>query len=152
MTDRARVYQSMGMLFRFHAFPVDTMGKFCLVEAVVPPGQGAPPNHHAGETEAFYILSGEVTFEIEGVARTAGEGSFVSVPDGAVHSFRVVGPNPARILVLNAPGHMHEQFFTQTGEPVAPETTLPGPMDGPPDVARILAVAAASGMTILPPA
>lgn len=150
-TDRARVYQSMGILFRFHAFPADTLGKYCLVEAVVPPGLGAPPNHHAGETEAFYVLSGRLAFRIDGVETIAEAGSFVSVPDGAVHSFHAVGPDHARVLVLNAPGHMHEQFFTQTGGPVASDTQMPVPPDGPPDVARILSVAAASGMTILPP-
>ena len=150
-TERARTYQSMGILFRFHAFPEDVLGKFCMVEAVIPPGLGAPPNHHAGETEAFFVLDGTVAFTLEGVTRDLGPGSYVGVPDGAVHSFHATGDAPARLLVMNAPGHMHARFFTETGKPVSDDTIRPEPLDGPPDVPHILAVAAASGMVILPP-
>jgi hypothetical protein len=68
-----------------------------------------------------------------------------------VHSFQAVGPKPARILIINAPGHMHEAFFTRTGHPVADATIAPQPQDGPSDVARIFAVAADVGMAIVPP-
>lgn len=149
---QARTYEAMGILFRFHAFPGDTMGKFCLVEAVVPPGLGAPPNHHAGETEAFYVLDGEIEFTLNGEARHVRAGGFVSVPDGVVHSFQAAGQTPARILIINAPGEMHEAFFTRTGEPVADTATAPQPLDGPPDIGRILSVAADVGMVLVPPA
>jgi mannose-6-phosphate isomerase-like protein (cupin superfamily) len=147
-----RTYDAMGILFRFHAFPNETMGKFCLAEAVVPPGLGAPPNHHAGETEAFYVLAGEIEFTLSGNIRRVQAGGFVSVPDGAMHSFQAVGPEPARLLIVNAPGHMHEAFFTRTGSPVDDTTSAPQPLDGPPDVGRILSVAADVGMVIVPPA
>ncbi|MFC3288512.1 cupin domain-containing protein [Paracoccus aerius] len=147
-----RSYDAMGILFRFHAFPGETMGKFCLVEAVVPPGLGAPPNHHAGETEGFYVLGGEIAFTLAGETQRVQAGGFVSVPDGAVHAFQAIGSEPARLLIINAPGHMHEAFFTRTGRPVADTTTAPQPLDGPPDVARILSVAADVGMVIVPPA
>ncbi len=148
---RARTYETLGILMKFHAFPGDTLGKYCLVEAVVPPGLGAPPNHHAGETEAFYVLEGEVEFMVAGETRVARPGSHVSIPDGAVHAFTARGPAPARVLILNAPGHMHERFFTELGTPVAEGTAAPAPMDGPPDVAKVMQVAGATGMTILPP-
>lgn len=67
-----RSYDAMGILFRFHAFPGETMDKFCLVEAVVPPGLGAPPNHHAGETEAFYVFRGEIALTLGGNAMLSG--------------------------------------------------------------------------------
>lgn len=146
-----RTYDAMGILFRFHAFPAETMDKFCLVEAVVPPGLGAPPNHHAGETEAFYVLEGEIAFTLADGTRHVQAGGYVSVPDGAVHSFQAIGPEPARILIINAPGHMHEAFFTRTGSPVTDNTKAPKSLDGPPDVARILSVAADVGMVIVPP-
>ncbi|WP_255469824.1 cupin domain-containing protein [Paracoccus sp. FO-3] len=79
---------------------------------MVPVGAGAPPNHHAGETEAFFVLEGQVGFMIDGQERLAGPGDFVPIPDGAVHAFKAVGEAPARMLILNAPGRMHQQFFT----------------------------------------
>ena len=65
-TARPRRYETLGILMTFHAFPGEVSDKYCLVECVVPPGLGAPPNSHAGETETFYILDGEVEFMIAG--------------------------------------------------------------------------------------
>mgnify|MGYP006291588567 CR=1 FL=1 len=146
-----RVYDVLGQLTRFHAFPDDVEGKFCLAEVLVPPGLGAPPNAHAGETEAFYVLQGRVDFTVGGATQRVEAGGFVSIPDGAVHAFAAVGPDPARILVLNAPGRMHEQFFTTVGREVPADTSTLSPLDGPPDFAAVAAAAEAAGMTILPP-
>ncbi|MCU4654460.1 cupin domain-containing protein [Roseibacterium sp. SDUM158016] len=149
---RHRRYETLGILMTFHAFPDEVMGKFCLVEAVVPPGLGAPPNTHAGETETFVVLDGEVDFMVDGVERRVGPGQSLSIPDGALHAFAAKGSKPARVMILNAPGRMHEQFFTELGTPVTDDRTAPAPQEGPPDVARIMAVAEACGMTIVAPA
>lgn len=150
MTARARTYDVLGILMQFHAFPDDVQGKYCLVEALVPPGAGAPPNHHAGETECFYVMEGRVAFEINDHQQEAGPGTHVAIPDGALHAFRAVGDSPARMLILNAPGRMHEAFFTGVGQ-VLPDgqTTLPEARE--PDFAHVMATAAAAGMTIVPP-
>lgn len=150
--EKHRTYETLGILMKFHAFPSDVMDKFCLVEAVVPPGFGAPPNKHAGETEAFFILDGTVDFMLEGQVTTATAGDYVPIPDGAVHAFTATGDTPARLLILNAPGRMHELFFTAVGERVPAERTEPTPPAGPPDVARVVEIARSAGMTILPPA
>ncbi|WP_028713620.1 cupin domain-containing protein [Paracoccus sp. J55] len=150
MTSTARKYNVLNILMSFHAFPDEVQGKYCLVECIVPVGAGAPPNHHAGETEAFYILDGEVAFLIDGEERLARSGDFVPIPDGAVHAFKAVGTAPARLLILNAPGRMHQQFFTSIGEAL-PEDFIGLPAPKEPDLPAILASAAAAGMTILPP-
>jgi mannose-6-phosphate isomerase-like protein (cupin superfamily) len=150
MFDRPRTYDVLNILMRFHAFPDEVMGKYCHVECLVPVGGGAPPNHHGGETEAFFVLDGEVAFRIGDHERRAGAGQFVPVPDGAVHAFQAVGERPARMLILNAPGHMHDAFFTGIGRPL-PDTQTELPEPSEPDLPRVLAAAEASGMTILPP-
>ncbi len=150
MAGRGRTYDVLGILMQFHAFPDDVQGKYCLVEAVVPSGCGAPPNHHAGETECFYVLDGRVAFEIDGAQRDAGPGEYVAVPDGALHAFRATGDAPARMLILNAPGRMHEAFFTGVGQPLPEgQKALPEPRE--PDFAHVMETAAAVGMTIVPP-
>lgn len=151
-TARPRRYEALGILMTFHAFPAEVSDKYCLVECVVPPGLGAPPNSHAGETETFFIMDGELEFMLDGKAIRGRAGESVRVPDGAVHAFSAVGPAPARVMIVNAPGHMHEGFFTELGEPVDDDRTQPAPMDGPPDVARIVQVAEKWGMTIIAPA
>ncbi|WP_249139102.1 cupin domain-containing protein [Actibacterium sp. MT2.3-13A] len=150
-TERARTYDVLGILMRFHAFPEEVQGKYCLVEAVVPPGRGAPPNHHAGETEAFFVLDGAIEFMVDGELRRAGAGTHVAIPDGAVHAFTSIGDRPARVLILNAPGRMHDAFFTGIGTVLPEETAAPPAPAGPPDLVHVLQVAEAAGMTILPP-
>lgn len=145
---RPRRYETLGILMTFHAFPDEVSDKYCLVECVVPPGLGAPPNHHAGETETFIIIEGEIEFMVAGETIRAGAGESVRVPDGALHAFTATGTSPARVMIVNAPGQMHEGFFTELGEPVTDDRQQPAPMEGPPDVARIVQVAEKWGMTI----
>ncbi|MBF9036294.1 cupin domain-containing protein [Rhodobacterales bacterium HKCCE2091] len=148
MTDRPRTYNVLNILMKFHAFPDEVMGKYCLVEALVPVGAGAPPNHHAGETEAFFVLDGQVAFHVDGEDRVAGAGSYVPIPDGAVHAFQAVGDGPARVLILNAPGTMHDAFFTGIGTPLPEgQTDLPAPSE--PDIPAVVAKATETGMTIM---
>lgn len=151
MTDRPRTYEVLGILMTFHAFPDDVDGKYCLVEAVVPPGCGAPPNHHAGETEAFHVLEGRFEFMVNGVVTEAGPGDHIRIPDGALHAFSAIGESNGRVLILNAPGLMHDRFFTSVGTPVPDDTKVPSPMDGPPDLAAVMAAAEASGMVLAAP-
>lgn len=150
MSDRPRTYNVLNILMKFHAFPAEVQDKFCLVEATVPVGAGAPPNHHAGETEAFYILDGQIGFMVNGEEILARAGDYVPIPDGAVHAFQAVGDTPARVLIFNAPGKMHDAFFTGIGT-VLPEdqTTLPEPTA--PNIPAVMAMAQETGMTILAP-
>ncbi|WP_373355908.1 cupin domain-containing protein [Pseudoroseicyclus sp. CXY001] len=150
--DRPRRFEALGILITFHAFPDEVMGKYCLIEAVVPPGLGAPPNHHAGETESFFVIEGEVDFMVDGTPQGVTAGGSVIIPDGAVHAFAAAGDSPARVMILNAPGKMHERFFTELGTKVTDDRTIPAPLAGPPDGAEIGRVAADVGMTILAPA
>jgi len=151
MNDRPRTYNVLNILLKFHAFPDETMGKFCLVECLVPVGAGAPPNQHAGETEAYFVLEGKVGFNVDGEEILAEAGDYVAVPDGAVHAFQAVGDRPARILIVDAPGKMHEEFFTGIGN-VLPEGQTELPDASPPDIPAIMAKAEEVGMTILAPA
>ena len=150
-SERPRTYALLGQIVKFHAFPAERDGKYCLVEAIVPPGAGAPPNSHAGETESFFVLDGEVEFMVEGQTQRLGAGGFTMVPDGALHAFTAVGDGPARILIVNAPGNMHDAFFTGIGAPVPDGTTKAPPPTAPPDIPALIAFAEGLGMTIPAP-
>src|SRR6202166_1319078 len=54
----------VGDVYRFLATGDDTNGKYAMWEASVPPGGGPPPHVHSREEEAFYILEGEITFQV----------------------------------------------------------------------------------------
>ncbi len=150
--ETARTYDVLGLLLKFRAFPSETGGKFCLVECVVPPGLGAPPNRHAGETECFVVLEGAFDFLVDGATRRVGPGEVMLVPDGAAHAFTAVEPQPGRLVIINAPGHLREAFFSGIGRPLPEDSTAPEPPAGQPDFAHVLSVAERAGMTILSPA
>ena len=147
----SRHYDVFGLLVSFRVLPEEVDGKFALMEAVVPPGLGAPPNSHAGETETFRVLDGAFMFVIDGKPVVARAGDTLVVPDGAPHAFRCTGDAPGRLLILNAPGRMHVDFFRGVGRPLDDDSTLPAASNSPPDMARIMQVAHATGMTLLPP-
>jgi quercetin dioxygenase-like cupin family protein len=64
----------------------------------------AGPHVHHGHTDAFYVLEGELTFEIgrEQVTTTVPAGGFVAAPPGVAHSLRNAGDRPARWLTIHA--------------------------------------------------
>ena len=142
-------YYLAGILLRF--LVRDPGAGYCLVEALVGPGAGPPPNRHPADDEAFYVLDGTFEFMIGTEARLATSGDFVQVPNGEVHTFKNIGEKPGRLLIVNAPGTLHVNFFSQAGEPMPPDTReLPSP-SGPPDVARLLEAGRKNGMEFLSP-
>jgi quercetin dioxygenase-like cupin family protein len=64
----------------------------------------AGPHVHHEHTDAFYVLEGELTFEIgrEGERITVSSGGFVAVPPGVAHSLRNDSDLPARWLTIHA--------------------------------------------------
>jgi mannose-6-phosphate isomerase-like protein (cupin superfamily) len=142
-------YLVAGSLMRF--LQRDPGAGYCLVEALVAPGAGPPPNRHPTDDEAFFVLDGTFEFGVGSATWTAGAGEFVRVPLGEAHTFKNVGQEPGRLLVLNIPGTLHVNFFSQAGEPMAPDTRkLPDPLPAP-DVPRLLDAGRRNGMEFLHP-
>lgn len=124
----------------------DPKAGYCLVEALVAPGASPPPNRHPSDDEAFFVLDGSFEFGIGTTTRKAGPGDFVRVPLGEVHTFKNIGHEPGRLLILNTPGTLHVEFFSEAGEPMPKDTSsLPDPLPAP-DVARLLDVGQRCGM------
>ena len=77
-----------------------------ITEARYAPGERvAAPHVHHEHTDAFYVLEGELTFEIGREAKTitVSSGGFVAVPPEVVHSLRNDSDRPARWLTIHAP-------------------------------------------------
>jgi mannose-6-phosphate isomerase-like protein (cupin superfamily) len=140
----------MGMLITFKAVSEETGGEYSLYELTVPPQLGAPPHIHHRETEAYYVLDGEVEFLRGEHIVTARVGEFVFVPRGVVHGFTNVGREPARFMGIVTPGGLHEKLLSGLGEPAKTETLPPSP-EGPPDVERLVQIASEYDTEILPP-
>lgn len=87
----------------------ETGGAWSLFEEEVPFGMGPPPHRHDWD-EAYYILGGEVVFEIDGELVTSRAGDFNYLPRGTVHGFKGASTESARVLIFAAPAHGSEFF------------------------------------------
>ena len=136
----------VGDVYRFLATGDDTNGKYAQWEAIVPPGGGPPPHVHSREEEGFYILEGEITFQIGDQRVVATAGMFANMPVGTPHSFKNESPRPARMLISVAPAGLEQMFF-EVGVPVAPgATSAPPPTKA--EIEKLLAVAPLYGVEI----
>ena len=117
-----------------------------VVESTIRRGD-MPPLHAHDEDEAFYVLEGEVAF-LCGDQRVSGvAGTYVWGPRGIPHGFRVEGQQPARILLLNTPAGF-EHFVIELSEPAEGQSLPPA---RPPDMEKLMAVAAKYNIQILGP-
>ena len=91
------------------ASETDTDGAFTLLEAEEPPDFGPPLHIHENAAEAFYVLEGEYIIFVEEEEWSCPAGSFVYIPKGLTHTFRV-GKSPSRKLNLYSPGAMVGYF------------------------------------------
>ena len=146
--DEGEAFWLLGMLQTIKIGRDDTGGAYGLVEVVVPEGLGSPWHVHPEEDEWFYVLEGELTFWVGDTRLSLRSGSFAFGPKGVPHTF-YAGPGGARALVGFAPMQF-EGFQREVGEP-APQRVVPPPLDGPPDMPRLMAIADRAGFDILGP-
>src|ERR687893_380796 len=118
----------MGGLATVKATGKETDGRYTLIEIFEPEGEGPLHVHHR-EDEGFFIIEGELTFQIGEETIKASPGSFVFGPKDVPHTY-TVDSGPARLLFLLSPAGF-EGFVETTSEP-ATERTLPLLPEGPP--------------------
>ena len=105
------VYDAGGVRLRFLAQSPEQ--PIAVTDNTVPPGFPGPVRHrHARMTDVFFVLEGELTFDLDDEQRTLGAGSFVLVPPGMVHTFANRGSVPARFLSVYQPSG-NEQYLKE---------------------------------------
>ncbi|MFL6206716.1 MAG: cupin domain-containing protein [Acidimicrobiales bacterium] len=126
----------------------ETGGAYSLTEHLVTSASNPPMHVQVDEEEAFYILDGEVEFEVDGHVAVATPGTFALVARGAAHTFRVL-TDTARMLVIcsGKPTDNLEDFFFGMGTP-ATERRLPEP--GAPDEALLVQLCSRTGIELVP--
>jgi mannose-6-phosphate isomerase-like protein (cupin superfamily) len=91
------------------ASETETAGVVSVLEADEPPGFGPPIHVHHDCAEAFYVLAGEYVMILEEREVMCPAGSFIFIPQGARHGFRV-GDVPSRKLNFYFPASMIGYF------------------------------------------
>lgn len=87
----------------------ETAGVVSVLEAEEPPGFGPPIHVHHDCAEAFYVLDGEYVMYLEDREVVCPAGSFIFIPQGSRHGFRVGGV-PSRKLNFYFPASMISYF------------------------------------------
>src|SRR3954452_2596445 len=87
-----------------------TRDALSLIELAVPAGWDGPPLHHHGFDETFYVLDGEVTFQLGDELVTRGPGELVFAPRDVVHTLANLSDGPARYLLICTPGGFERRF------------------------------------------
>ena len=106
-----------------------------LTYASRPAGERVTQPHVHQHTEAFYVLEGELTFEVgaERETITIGAGGFVATQPGIAHSYGTAGSHPARWLIIHARDGGFAVFMRGLRDGVEVEWDIaPVPLDGGP--------------------
>lgn len=101
----------------------DSSGAFSLLEADEPADFGPPMHIHHDSAEAFYVLQGEYIIFLENREFSCPAGSFIFIPAGIPHGFRV-GKQASRKLNLYAPSTM-VGYFDDLSEAIAQRVADP---------------------------
>ena len=138
----------LGALATIKSSGETTGGRVAVTENWAPRGHGSPLHVHHNEDEWFYVLSGELTFWVDGQVITATDGSFVYGPRNVPHTFTVTSEEARFLLVIEPAGF--ENFLRALSEP-AESLTLPPASIEPPAMDAMMAAAAEYGIEILGP-
>jgi mannose-6-phosphate isomerase-like protein (cupin superfamily) len=113
-------------------------GHVSVIENVLPPHFNGPYLHKHDFDEAFYVLEGELVFQVEDELVTKGPGECAFAPRGVPHTLANHAEVPARYVLVCTPAGF-ERYFARIGadaegaEPPAwarqpiPEVTRVGP-------------------------
>jgi quercetin dioxygenase-like cupin family protein len=97
-------FSEAGGLFTSLASSEETDGLFSLFDVLLTP-QAEPKQLQRSDrqSQSFYILDGEVTFQIGNQTTVGTPGTFVYLPQGTSYSYQNLGTTPARTLLLSTP-------------------------------------------------
>ena len=127
--------------------PPDAPHTPAVIEMTIPAG-GSPPRHiHDNLDDSFLLLDGEMVVRCGERTFLAQAGSYVSLPAGVEHTFRVTSAGPARLLLVHADDSF-VRFIEAAGTPTQ-ERRLPPPDAEHFDREALIRVAAEHDVRIL---
>lgn len=121
----------LGARMTFKATGGQTNDRFWALEGHANPHMDVPLHTHAHDDEIWFVAEGEIAFQAGDDVFTGGPGTFVWIPAGLPHTFKVRS-GEARWFGIGLPGGFDRWFF-ETGAP-AGGRGLPPPPPGPPSV------------------
>jgi quercetin dioxygenase-like cupin family protein len=116
-------------------------GHVSVIESTMPAGAKGPPLHTHDFDEAFYVLDGELTFQLGDELRMAGPGELAFALRGVPHTLANRSSAPARFVIVFTPAGFEREFARRAAakagvdppswamQPI-PEVTRVGPQIG----------------------
>ena len=129
------IHHVLGMTHEYRQLPGNGIGLVAVV--TVPAGLGAPLHSHDVDEEIFYVLSGQLTVELDGTTHVLAAGDSCYLPLGSVHSFSNRGSEDARFLAVVTPGAGAYEFFRAVDA---------GGSDAKPEPEQVMALGAEHGL------
>ena len=119
--DRFGEARSLGFSkIAFKTATADTSGNLFVIEhSNLKPG-GPPLHLHFAQEEWFYVMEGEVLFQVGEKRLQLKAGDSVLAPRKVPHAFTAVGEKPAKMLIAFSPAGKMEQFFIDAAKENAP--------------------------------
>ena len=90
-------------------------GEISVIETAPGPGAG-PSLHHHDFDETFYVLEGELTFQLRDEVFPVRAGELAFVPRGVPHTFANLSGVPARQLIVCHPAGFERYFARMAAE------------------------------------
>jgi quercetin dioxygenase-like cupin family protein len=91
-------------------------GEVSVIESRVPPGFPGPPLHRHDFDEAFYVIDGELTFQVEDELVTVGGGELAWAQRGVAHTFANLTDAPASYVLVCTPAGFERYFAKMEAE------------------------------------
>ena len=115
-----------------------TGGRVSVTEIVVPPHSAGPPLHTHDFDEAFYLLQGELVFQVDDALVTKGAGEVSFAARNAAHALANHSDTPARYVLVCTPAGFERHWARVAAEAAGvepprwarqpiPEITVVGP-------------------------
>jgi mannose-6-phosphate isomerase-like protein (cupin superfamily) len=114
----------------------DSAGAVSIIENRVPPRWEGPPLHHHDFDEAFYVLAGELTFQLGDRLFTAEAGRFAFARGGVHHTLANRGDEEARYVLVCTPAGF-ERYFDRVAAETAGVDPPPSALEPTPEVTRV---------------
>ena len=121
----------------------ETGGHVSVTEILVPPHSTGPPLHTHDFDEAFYMLEGELTFQVDDALVTKGAGELSFAARNVAHTLANHSDAPARYVLVCTPAGFERHWARMAADAAGieppewalqpiPEVTVVGPPIAPP--------------------
>ena len=116
-TRNDKLFWISGDYWKIVASSEDTENKYAMMDVTILPKNGVKPHIHTREDEALYIIEGQFDLQYGDQTISATNGFHLFMKRGIFHSFKNVGNNEGKLLIIFIPGGC-EKLYEELGIPV----------------------------------